>query len=281
MSVTVMWWLYFSLLQPDAEHRLAQTDPAVQRRVHNRLAYGYFNVAHLVVLAGMVAFGFGLRAIARDLGAAPTALWGPRLPGLLAIALGVGLAVFAVGITAMWALQGHRPRAGILAVAVGSLALIPFAVHRACLPALAGFVALSLALLAAEARNPLRRAATGTETETDNIYAPPAEPTPLASFELLDADGDGVITWRDFTLLLHRIQSDSATADPTVVHRTEVAYRALWTAMCQAMDTDRGRVITRAEYTAYLASLNLDLSAGVPHPQTPAGAADRSATETR
>ncbi|MGW7440162.1 low temperature requirement protein A [Streptomyces sp. NPDC054849] len=282
VSVTVMWWLYFSLLQPNAEHRLTQTDPAVQRRVHNRLAYGYFNVAHLVVLAGMVAFGFGLRAIARDLGAAPTAVWGPRLPGLGAIALGVGLAVFAVGITAMWALQGHRPRAGVLAVTVASLALIPFAVHRACLPALAGFVGLSLALLAAEARSPLRRAATGTQTDNGpDENAPSAQPTALASFEVLDADGDGVITWRDFTLQLHRIQSDSATTDPTLVHRTEVAYRALWTAIGQAMDTDRGRVITRAEYTAYLARPDLGLSAGVPQPQTPADAADRSATETR
>ncbi|MGW2426611.1 hypothetical protein ACWC0C_46985 [Streptomyces sp. NPDC001709] len=69
-----------------------------------------------------------------------------------------------------------------------------------------------------------------------------------ATFEALDVDRDGVITWQDFTIHIHTID------DPARALRAEVAYRALWTAVCDAMDTNHDRVITRAEYTAHLAT---------------------------
>ncbi|MGW2426558.1 low temperature requirement protein A [Streptomyces sp. NPDC001709] len=242
INATVMWWLYFSTLQAAAEHRLTQADPTVQSAVHKRIAYGHYNWLHLVVLVGMVVFGFALRAIGRDLG--PN-IWGPRLPGLYCLAMGIGLATFTLALTVMWALQGRRPHGALLAVAAACLAAIPLTTHRRALLRLSLFVALGLTFLAAEAR-------ARTTTPTDTKQAAHGDLLARlydinAPFESLDVDRDGLITWQDFTVHIHAID------DPALAHRAEVAYRALWTAMCEALDTNHDRVITQTEYNTYLA----------------------------
>ena len=281
-NCTVMWWLYFSLLRPYAGHRLARTDVATQRREHNRIAYGHFNVLHLVVLTGMVAFGFGLRAIARSLGVGHPGAFGDPLPVLLAIALGTGLAVFTLGIAGMWVVHGRRPHPAILLNAALCLAVIPLTIGRPALVALAMFVALAMAQLLTETLGPRARRERRELAKVMMEHAHPEgrkhelnaghgnrtgqlmpAPTPMITrwcndsqssdrgFDLLDVDGDGVITWRDFTALLHRLRTDPSGADTALVYRAELAYRALWTAMCTAMDLHDDHVITRAEYSAF------------------------------
>ncbi|MCX4834566.1 glycohydrolase toxin TNT-related protein [Streptomyces sp. NBC_01016] len=70
-------------------------------------------------------------------------------------------------------------------------------------------------------------------------------------FALLDADGDGVVTWHDFE---HRLLT-LAQADPGIgsagLFRVRTGFRALWRSMQAAMDTDDDNQITFAEYEAY------------------------------
>ncbi|GAA2025852.1 hypothetical protein GCM10009839_25160 [Catenulispora yoronensis] len=286
ISCTIMWWLYFDLLARYAEHRLHRT----MRSVHHRIVHGHYNAAHLVLLAGMVAFGFGLRAIARDLATGSGGGLGPPLPPLLAIALGAGVAVFALGICGMWLMLGRRPRRGWAAVVVGCLVAIPVAVGAPALVALAGFVVLGLLLVVDESLSSTARAERGalrSALAEGHGESPTAAGEPVAAsnaedvstvdlgrwfqtrFRLLDVNGDGVISWADFTDLLHRMANDPATSDEETLQRAETRFRALWNSMREAMDLDDDNIITREEYIAFMtamAAARLPAEDGAPNP---------------
>jgi len=150
ISCTVMWWLYFDLLRHYAEHRMHRAHPHHQRTAHHKLARTHYNLLHLIAMAGMVAFGLGLRTIADELRHLHAGHFGAPLTPLLATVLGGGLAVYTLAITVMWILLGRKSHAANFAVVVASLSAIPFLIGQ---PALWGPLVLGvigLVLLAAE-----------------------------------------------------------------------------------------------------------------------------------
>ncbi len=288
LTCTVMWWLYFDLLSRYAEHRIQPASPTADGRSHVRLAHGHYNGLHLVVLAGMVSFGLGLRAIARDLDTSHLGSLGPPLQPLVAVALGIGLVMYILGIGTMWKLLGRKPPLAVYVVAALALLAAPLLIGKPELLALGVLMVLWLILLAAEVVGPRARTERSTlrhsmhaaqsahEAPEPTVGAPasPAEPgasgqgavaqelldrTVQSSFTLLDTDGSGEITWTDFTDLLHRIIKDPSTAQTDLPHRAEQAYQALWTALCESMDVNNDHIITREEYAAYMNNRARDL----------------------
>lgn len=282
VSCLVIWWLYFDLLAGYVEHLLDHTDPVSQTRAHNRLAYGHYALGHLAVLAGMVSFSLGLRATANHLSDPHTGNLGPPLNPIYAVAIGTGLAVYILARTVMWTRLGYRPHPMSIIVPVASLCATPFLIGLPAITALAAPVTLGVILVIAETLSPRARNARATRRDTfarrhataDSApvhHAAPLLPNPRGElrehhgldhsahsrFDLLDTDGDGVITWIDFTMLLHRINTDPTTAH--LAHRAETAYRSLWTSMCDAMDLNNDHIITRDEYAAFIAVMSLGL----------------------
>ncbi|HEX3790069.1 MAG TPA: low temperature requirement protein A [Pseudonocardiaceae bacterium] len=133
---TLMWWLYFDTLVHYAEHQLDRTD--AKSRPHRRFVHTHYNGLHLVILAGMVSFGFGLRFIAEHTTTEHTGPLGPDLTPLTAASLTVGLTGYLVGITMMWSLL-RRPTVFPWLVAAAVLAVTPVLIGR---PAIEGLAVL-------------------------------------------------------------------------------------------------------------------------------------------
>lgn len=144
---TLMWWLYFDTLTHYAEHRLHHAGP----RAGRRLLHLHYNGLHLIVVAGMVAFGIGLRAIAQEVAQNPDPLWGPPLSVPDAATLAAGLAAYLAGIFTMWSgLRRHAVTpwlaAGGAAAAIPVLAGLPAAEALAALAAVAGLPVIAHAV---------------------------------------------------------------------------------------------------------------------------------------
>ncbi|MER5891244.1 low temperature requirement protein A [Streptomyces sp. NPDC001941] len=265
VTCTVMWWFYFDLLAPYADHRLTHTHAN-----GTRLAHLFYDLIHFAALAGTIAFGLGLRSIARDLGTTHSHPFGPPITPLVATALGAGLATYLAAIAGMWKQLGRTPRLTTPALIALSLAVIPILTGQPALAGLTLIVTLALTAILAEALNPtartqrhtLRAELTHQPTRTIEQHPPAAVPVrPHISttdvdrqFDLLDVNHDGIITWTDFTHLLHRIDTDPVCRRRELGPRAEAAYRQLWNNMRDAMDHNNDHAITRHEYRTYFTS---------------------------
>jgi low temperature requirement protein LtrA len=150
---TLMWWLYFDTLTHYAEHRLHHAEPLAGRR----LLHLHYNGLHLIVVAGMVAFGIGLRAIAEEVAQHPDPLWGPRLSVPDAATLAAGLAAYLAGICTMWSgLRRHAFTPWL--AAAGAAAAIPVLTGLPAAEALAALAAVAGLPVVAHALTPSARA---------------------------------------------------------------------------------------------------------------------------
>ncbi|NUP47936.1 MAG: hypothetical protein HOW97_11580, partial [Catenulispora sp.] len=136
----LMWWLYFDTLTHYAEHRLHLLHQLHQHRgelgAQNRFRHWHYDGLHLAVVAGIVAFGVGLRSIAENVARDAEPPWGPRLSGVEAAAVALGLAVYLAAACVMWMGLSRRAVTPWFSV-VGAVGVLPVVVGLPAVPALA------------------------------------------------------------------------------------------------------------------------------------------------
>jgi low temperature requirement protein LtrA len=155
---TLMWWLYFDTLAHFAEHRLHHTHAdRTSSHLHRRFAHAHYNALHLVILAGMVSVGFGLRFVADATVHDTTGILGPPLSPLTAVSLAGGVAAYLAGIAGMWSVLGKRTVAPWL-IGAAALAATPFMPGRPAIEALAVLIAATGVPLLVRAWTPAVRA---------------------------------------------------------------------------------------------------------------------------
>jgi low temperature requirement protein LtrA len=146
LACTVMWWLYFDTLTHYAEHRLHHAGAPTERRERRRFIHLHYTSLHLVILAGMVSFGLGLRTIAEtmidDTTNGSTNTLGPDLTPLTATSLTLGLATYLAGITAMWTLL-RRPTVVPWLISAAAIAATPFLIGLPAIEALAVLITIT------------------------------------------------------------------------------------------------------------------------------------------
>ncbi|MFD0635014.1 low temperature requirement protein A [Catenulispora yoronensis] len=154
VACTIMWWLYFDALDRYGEHHLrqrtARNTAAPPRRRFDAVVHLHYNVLHLVALAGMISFAYGLRTIAGSLGRPGIGTWGPKMTVLWAVALCAGLALYAIAVAGMWALLHRKSFIPAMLAAIGLMVAAPFVAGLPSLPALAALTAAASILLLLE-----------------------------------------------------------------------------------------------------------------------------------
>uniref|UniRef100_UPI001E38C91C low temperature requirement protein A n=1 Tax=Catenulispora pinisilvae TaxID=2705253 RepID=UPI001E38C91C len=107
----LMWWLYFDTLTHYAEHHLHRLHHA-EAHVQHRFRHLHYDGLHLAVVAGIVAFGVGLRSIAEDVARDAQPPWGPRLSAVQASGVALGLAAYLAAGRASGGAGARRARRG-------------------------------------------------------------------------------------------------------------------------------------------------------------------------
>jgi low temperature requirement protein LtrA len=149
----LMWWLYFDTLTHYAEHRLHHAEPGVQHRFRHL----HYDGLHLAIVAGVVAFGVGLRSIAEDVARDAQPPWGPQLTAGQAAAVALGLAAYLAASCAMWFGLKRRAVTPWLSAAA-TVAVLPLLVGRPVVPALAALAGAAAVPAVAHAMTPASRA---------------------------------------------------------------------------------------------------------------------------
>ena len=80
-------------------------------------------------------------------------------------------------------------------------------------------------------------------------------------FDLYDTDGDGVITWEDFSQRANRIVSQFGQAAPKKAQAVKEQYAHLWEELAAEADTDQDGQVTKEEFAAVLAAADPDAAA--------------------
>jgi EF-hand domain pair len=77
-------------------------------------------------------------------------------------------------------------------------------------------------------------------------------------FDLADLDGDGSISYKDFTLFRDNLEAQGAIAPKGTpkYERLQAELMATWNNMREAADTNRDDKVTRAEWLAWTSKLN-------------------------
>jgi len=135
-----LWWAYFDVVAPVAERKLREAAPEARARI----ARDSFSYLHLPMVAGIVIFAFGVKAVLPHLD--------DSLPWVEATALCGGVALYLLALSAFkrrnvgsW----NYPR---LVAAAVLLALIPAATQLPALASLALVAGVACVLIAYEVR---------------------------------------------------------------------------------------------------------------------------------
>jgi low temperature requirement protein LtrA len=145
--IAALWWAYFDVYAVLAEQTLAGATGVMR----TRLARDYYSYLHMPMIAGIVLFAMGLKlttqAVDQPLATVPAV----AMCGGLSLYYWAHVVMRVRHVRYIRRTSDERPPwvgPGRLAAAVGSLALIPVALHVPALAALASLTALCWALIA-------------------------------------------------------------------------------------------------------------------------------------
>ena len=159
-SVTIsvlLWWSYFSRLAAQGEHALAERD----ERSRATLAGDAYSYTHFVIIAGIILTALGIEDAMKHVGDTEHFGW------FGAIALGAGIATFAVGTTVFGLLVKLRHPVMRIVEAVVLTAAIPLLAWASPLNALLIAVALMGLIAIIESRRHRRAEAKAEEEHSE------------------------------------------------------------------------------------------------------------------
>ena len=253
-----LFWLYRPL------PALAQNvmDPRSERyAVKHKLSVVLIGVlnGHLLMVAGIGMFAASLAGDFLHVTAPGTGWFGAPLPtqGWRLIAAGLGALLVGQALYAYTITRRLDPARAVAALVIPGAVV---AVHAAPAAVLVGIVAgLCATLVSVLRRGRIRWRL--TDVRHAAFYITPLAEEPAEddvryrpSFDELDANGDGVISWADFEDRLAALAVDDPEGHES---RREAAWE-LWTSMRNAMDLNDDHVITWPEYRAYHLAMDLD-----------------------
>jgi low temperature requirement protein LtrA len=145
--IAALWWAYFDVYAVLAEQTLAGATGVMR----TRLARDYYSYLHMPMIAGIDLFAMGLKLTTQAVDQPLTTVPAVAMCGGLSLYYWTHVVMRLRHVRYIRRTSDERPPwvgPGRLAAAIGSLALIPVALHVPALAALASLAALCWALIA-------------------------------------------------------------------------------------------------------------------------------------